>query len=71
MTQQINTLVDRVVSPTPKWFKQLRNIGITVSAVGAVIVSAPLSLPTTLVTIAGYMILAGGVMGAVSQTAKK
>ena len=71
MTQQINTLVDRVVSPTPKWFKQLRNIGITVSAVGAVIVSAPLSLPATLVTIAGYMILAGGVMGAVSQTAKK
>lgn len=71
MTQQINTLVDRVVSPTPKWFKKLRNIGITVSAVGAVIVSAPLSLPTTLVTIAGYMILAGGVMGAVSQTAKK
>ncbi len=71
MTQQINTLVDRVVSPTPKWFKKLRNIGITVSAVGAVIISAPLSLPTTLVTIAGYMILAGGVMGAVSQTAKK
>ncbi len=71
MTQQINTLVDRVVSPTPKWFKQLRNIGLTVGAVGAVIVSAPLSLPTTLVTIAGYMILAGGVMGAVSQTAKK
>ncbi len=71
MTQQINTLVDRVVSPTPKWFKQLRNIGLTVGAVGAVIISAPLSLPTTLVTIAGYMILAGGVMGAVSQTAKK
>ena len=71
MTKQIKTVVRRVVSPTPIWFKRLRNIGIATGAVGAVILSAPVTLPSTLISVAGYLAVAGGIMGAVSQTAVK
>ena len=40
-------------------------------AVGAVLLSAPVALPAGVVTVAGYMAVAGGIMGAVSQTAVK
>ncbi len=68
MTKELKTIVNRVKAPTPCWFKKLRNIGI---AVGAVLLSAPVALPAGVVTVAGYMAVAGGIMGAVSQTAVK
>lgn len=71
MTKEIQTIVKRVKAPTPCWFKKLRNIGLTVGAVGAVLLSAPISLPSSVLLVAGYMTIAGGVMGAVSQTAVK
>lgn len=71
MTKEIQTIVKRVKAPTPSWFKKLRNIGLTVGAVGAVLLSAPISLPSSVLLVAGYMTIAGGVMGAVSQTAVK
>lgn len=63
------TIVERVKAPTPKFFKTLRTIGLTLAAVGGAILTAPIAVPAALVTIAGYVALAGGVMTAISQTA--
>lgn len=63
------TIVERVKAPTPKFFKTLRTIGLALAAVGGAILTAPVAVPAALVTIAGYVALAGGVLTAVSQTA--
>jgi len=60
-------IIDRVKAPTPKFFKVLRNIGLIMAGVGTVLLTAPISLPTTVVTIGGYLVTAGGVATAVSQ----
>lgn len=62
-------LVNRIASPTPKWFRIVRNIGLSLSAVGGVLVAAPVALPATLVAFGGYLLLGGSIIGAVSQTA--
>ena len=55
-------------SPTPKFFKKVRNIGIILATVATTIVTAPVALPAVLLKIAGYLAIDGGVAGAVSQT---
>lgn len=62
-------LAQRIKSPTPKFFKKLRTIGLGLAAVGGAILAAPAAIPAGIVTIAGYIALAGGIMTAVSQTA--
>jgi hypothetical protein len=62
-------ILQRVSLPTPGFFKTLRNIGLTLAAVSTVIITAPVSLPAVITTIAGYLAVAGGVMSAVSQAA--
>lgn len=63
------TILNRVKSSTPKFFKKLRNIGLVIAAVSAVILTAPVTLPTIVTTIAGYLAVASGVLSAISQTA--
>jgi len=63
------TIVQRVKAPTPKFFKTLRTIGLALAAAGGAILASPIALPAGLVAAAGYVILAGGVVTAVSQTA--
>jgi len=60
-------LLDRLKSPTPKFFKKLRNIGIALVSVGSALLAAPISLPAIVITIAGYLIVAGTVATTVSQ----
>jgi len=62
-------LIERIQAPTPKFFKVLRTIGLTLAAVGGTIMASPLALPAAVVAIGGYLTLAGSVIGAVSQTA--
>ena len=62
-------IVQRLQEPTPKFFRKLRNIGLALTAVGGVIATAPLSLPSLLVSIGGYLAVAGGIASAVSQSA--
>ena len=64
-------LIDRLKSPTPKFFKILRNIGLGLAAAGGVIVAAPVAIPAIIVTIGGYLIVAGSVATAVSQAVTK
>jgi uncharacterized membrane protein HdeD (DUF308 family) len=63
------SVAERVKAPTPKFFKTLRTIGLALAAVGGAVLAAPVAVPAALVSIAGYVALAGGVMTAVSQTA--
>lgn len=62
-------IVKRVKSPTPKFFKKLRNIGLVLATVATTVVAAPVALPAVVIKIAGYLAVAGGIAGAVSQTA--
>lgn len=62
-------LVERVKAPTPKWFKIIRTVGITLTAVGGAILTAPVTLPATIVAVGGYLILGGTVATAIAQTA--
>jgi hypothetical protein len=63
-------IIDRAKSPTPKFFKKLRNIGIALAAISTAIITAPLALPAAVVTAAGYIAVAGSVLSAVSQITK-
>ena len=62
-------IVERIQEPTPKCFKKIRNIGLMLTAISGVIATAPISLPAVLVTVAGYLAVAGGIASAISQTA--
>lgn len=64
-------LAERVLAPTPKWFKVLRTIGIALASVGGIIIASPVALPAALVSAAGYLILGGSIITAVSQTGVK
>ena len=56
-------IIDRAKAPTPTFFKKLRNIGLTLAAIS----TAPIALPAAIVTAAGYVAVASGVISAVSQ----
>lgn len=60
-------ITERAKAPTPKFFRILRTIGLSLLAVSGSIIAAPIALPVGLVTIAGYVAVAGGVLSAVSQ----
>jgi uncharacterized membrane protein HdeD (DUF308 family) len=60
-------LLQRVASPTPKFFKVLRDIGLALAAVGGAVLTAPIAIPAVVTTAAGYVAVAGGVLTAVSQ----
>lgn len=62
-------VIQRVKAPTPKFFKVLRAIGLSLAAIGGSILAAPVALPAALITVAGYVAVVGGVISAVSQTA--
>ena len=69
MKQRNLNLISRIEAPTPKWFRIVRNLGLALSAVGGVLVAAPIALPAGIVTVGGYLLLGGSIIGAVSQTA--
>lgn len=62
-------IFQRAKAPTPKFFKVLRTVGLSLAAIGGSLLAAPVALPVALVTAAGYLTVVGGVIGAVSQTA--
>jgi hypothetical protein len=62
-------LKHRIVSPTPRFFKRIRNIGLVLAAISGSLISAPITLPTAVIQVAGYLAIASSVASAVSQTA--
>ena len=68
MDEQL-TVLDRATSPTPRFFRKMRVIGAAVATVGGVLARSPIALPAALVTLGGYLVLAGSVAAAVSTLA--
>lgn len=71
----MNEFKKRISSPTPKWFKKIIRAGITVSAAGTAILSAPavvngFVLPPVVELTAQYLVVIGLVAAAISKTAK-
>lgn len=64
-------IIQRISSSTPTFFQKLRNIGLVLAAISAAILTAPVSLPAIVVTVAGYAAVAGGTISAVSQVTTK
>lgn len=61
-------LIERLKAPTPKFFRVLRNVGLALAAAGGALLTAPIALPVAVITVAGYITVAGGVITEVSQT---
>jgi uncharacterized membrane protein HdeD (DUF308 family) len=60
-------VVERAKAPTPNFFKILRAVGLALLTISGSVIAAPIVLPATVVTVAGYLAVAGGVISAVSQ----
>ena len=60
-------IIKRAKSPTPKFFKILRSIGLALVGVGGVIAASPVALPAIVDSVSGYLAVAGGVLAVVSQ----
>jgi hypothetical protein len=58
---------ERWFAKTPKFWKKVQRIAITVGAVAGVIIAAPITLPAAVVTVATYAITAGTVAATLSQ----
>jgi len=63
----MENLKKRWNAKTPKFWKQVQRIGLAAGAVGAVLATAPIALPATIVTLGGYLITAGSLTAAISQ----
>lgn len=62
-------IMDRIESPTPKFFRKVRTIGLVLAAVSGTLLATPVALPLVILKIAGYLTVAGAVATAVSQVA--
>ncbi|MBT1686162.1 hypothetical protein [Dawidia soli] len=62
-------VIQRMQAPTPKFFKTLRAVGLALAAASGALLAAPVALPAAVITLAGYIAVAGTVVTAVSQTA--
>ena len=60
-------IINRAKAPTPKFFRILRNIGLMAAGFGGVLIASPIDLPVIIENIAQYLVLAGGIISAVSQ----
>jgi hypothetical protein len=67
----MKTITKRMKRETPSFFKKVRNTGLTLAALSATIIAAPVALPAVIIKVAGYLAVAGGVMSTVSQAAVK
>ena len=61
----------RLIMPTSAFFKKMRNAGFILAAIATTIMTAPIVLPGVVITIAGYLAVAGAVVSAVSQATVK
>ena len=62
-------IISRLQEPTPRFFRKIRNMGLLLTGISAVLTTAVIPLPAFLITFAGYSALAGGIASAVSQAA--
>ena len=64
-------VIQRSKAPTPKFFKNLRAIGLALAAISGAILTLPFNVPDVCITVATYTGVAGAVMAALCHTAVK
>ena len=64
---KLASILERAQTETPPFFKKLRLIGLVAVTIGTTIMMAPIAVPAALTTIAGYVLLSGTVLTAISQ----
>lgn len=67
----LKELKNRWKAETPSFWKKVQKVGIALGAVGTVIVTAPIGLPTSIVAIGGYLVTAGGITAALAQLTRR
>lgn len=60
-------ILERITSPTPKFWKKLQSLGLVAAGVSAAVLASPIALPVGIVTAAGYLATIGGTIAAISQ----
>ncbi|GGH65755.1 hypothetical protein HNQ91_002014 [Filimonas zeae] len=65
---QLSSITQRALAPTPVFFKKLRLIGLALLTISAAIAGIKTPLPGIITQVAGYIAVAGAVLSAVSQT---
>jgi len=60
-------ILERYQKPTPRFFRILRAVGVSLVSGGAALLAAPVTLPAVVLSLAGYAVVAGSVATAVSQ----
>ena len=68
MANEKLSLIKRISAPTPRIFRIIRAVGLSLAAIGSAIIADP-AMPSILISIAGYLMVAGAVMSAISQVA--
>jgi hypothetical protein len=64
-------LVKRWKAKTPKFWRKVQRIALTVGTVSGVLLAAPVALPATLLTLAGYGLTVGSVGAVLSQLTRE
>lgn len=60
-------LIQRARSQPPPFFRKIRNVGLILTAIATAVLTAPISLPATIISIAGYAAAAGAAATTISQ----
>lgn len=66
----LKNIKDRLKSPSPPFWKSVRNWSIALGAVGATLIAAPIALPAMVLTAAGYMITISAVAVSLASLTK-
>ena len=61
-------IIERISSPTPGFFKRVRTIGLAAGTIGGSLLAASSVLPPVFVQIGSYLVVAGSITAALSQT---
>lgn len=65
------SLKERWGKESPDLFKNIIRIGLTIGGVGAALLAAPIALPASVTTAAGYLVTVGSVAAVVSKLTVK
>lgn len=60
-------LIERATRKTPKFFRNLQKAAVLLTGMATAILTAPVTLPGIVVTVAGYLATAAAVAAVVSQ----
>lgn len=64
-------ILERLTAPTPPFFKEVRKVGLILTAIGAAVIGIPEQLPEAIDTIAGILAIVGTAISGVAQAAVK